>query len=130
MKITQMTTPKQWEGKFGTMYETEATLDDGRIGQVNMKRPDTWKIGDEVNVEATEGTYGLKFKFSKPDTFGGAQRSPAEKDAVQRRIDASWAVGQAINMLPPSATFDTIKRNARLLLELRDEIAETLERKS
>jgi hypothetical protein len=130
MKITQMTTPKQWEGKFGTMYETEATLEDGRIGQVNMKRPDTWKIGDEVNVEATEGTYGLKFKFSKPDTFGGAQRSPAEKDAVQRRIDASWAVGQAINMLPPSATFDTIKRNARLLLELRDEIAETLERKS
>lgn len=130
MKITQMTTPKQWEGKFGTMYETEATLEDGRIGQVNMKRPDTWKIGDDVNVEATEGTYGLKFKFSKPDTFGGAQRSPAEKDAVQRRIDASWAVGQAINMLPPSATFDTIKRNARLLLELRDEIAETLERKS
>ena len=130
MKITQMTTPKQWEGKFGTMYETEATLEDGRIGQVNMKRPDTWKIGDDVNVEATEGTYGLKFKFSKPDTFGGAQRSPAEKDAVQRRIDASWAVGQAINMLPPSATFDTIKRNAWLLLELRDEIAETLERKS
>lgn len=125
-----MTTPKQWEGKFGTMYETEATLEDGRIGQVNMKRPDTWKIGDDVNVEATEGTYGLKFKFSKPDTFSGAQRSPAEKDAVQRRIDASWAVGQAINMLPPSATFDTIKRNARLLLELRDEIAETLERKS
>lgn len=130
MKITQMTTPKQWEGKFGTMYETEATLEDGRIGQVNMKRPDTWKIGDDVNVEATEGTYGLKFKFSKPDTFSGAQRSPVEKDAVQRRIDASWAVGQAINMLPPSATFDTIKRNARLLLELRDEIAETLERKS
>jgi len=130
MKITQMTTPKQWEGKFGTMYETEATLDDGRIGQVNMKRPDTWKIGDEVNVEATEGTYGLKFKFSKPDTFGGAQRSPAEKDAVQRRIDASWSLGQSIGMLGPDATFDALKRNAIALLELRDEIAATLERKS
>lgn len=128
MKITQMTTPKQWEGMYGTMYEAEATLDDGRVGSVNMKRPDTWKIGDEVNVEATEGTYGLKFKFSKPQTFS-VQRSPAEKDAVQRRIDASWSIGQSIAMLPTSATLDTIRHNAYLLLELRDEIAASLERK-
>jgi hypothetical protein len=33
-------------------------------------------------------------------------------------------------MLGPDATFDALKRNAIALLELRDEIATTLERKS
>ena len=92
MKITHLQFTGTWDSKYGTLFQYDATLDDGRTGRVNCKTQDAWKVGDEVEVIATEGSYGTNFKFSRPQMESKAQASPD----VQKRIDASWAIGQAI----------------------------------
>lgn len=89
-----------YEGSYGTMYKQEVTLDDGSTGEVSAKTADKWKVGDVVEVQRTETQYGTRFKFSIPQTGGqGGFKSGGnfQKDPeTQLRIEASWAIGQAI----------------------------------
>ena len=85
-----------YEGSYGTMYKQEVTLDDGSTGEVSAKTADKWKVGDVVEVQRTETQYGTRFKFSIPQT-GGKSGGNFQKDPeTQLRIEASWAIGQAI----------------------------------
>lgn len=85
-----------YEGSYGTMYKQEVTLDDGSTGEVSAKTADKWKVGDVVEVQRTETQYGTRFKFSIPQT-GGKPGGNFQKDPeTQLRIEASWAIGQAI----------------------------------
>lgn len=89
-----------YEGSYGTMYKQEVTLDDGSTGEVSAKTADKWKVGDVVEVQRTETQYGTRFKFSIPQTGGQGGFKPGgnfQKDPeTQLRIEASWAIGQAI----------------------------------
>lgn len=115
--IKQLQGMGTYESQYGTFYKFEATLDDGRMGEVSTKKPDTWKVGDTVDVEATTGNYGTKFKFKKPEL----QARPQDK-STQNRIDASWAIGQAISA--GSRSLEEIEETAKALLKLRDKMLE------
>ena len=94
--ITAVQNNGTYEGSYGTMYKQEVTLDDGSTGEVSAKTADKWKVGDVVEVQRTETQYGTRFKFSIPQT-GGKPGGNFQKDPeTQLRIEASWAIGQAI----------------------------------
>ena len=118
MKIQSLGTPREWESKYGKLYEIEAVLDNGKAGTVNCKRPDTWKVGDEVEVIESEGKYGTLFKFSRPEKAQGQFSAPSSD--VQKRIDCSWAIGQAI--AAGGRTLEDIEQIASELLSLRDKM--------
>jgi hypothetical protein len=94
--VTAVQNNGTYEGSYGTMYKQEVTLDDGSTGEVSAKTADKWKVGDVVEVQRTETQYGTRFKFSIPQT-GGKPGGNFQKDPeTQLRIEASWAIGQAI----------------------------------
>ena len=118
MKIAEIQQSGTWESQYGLMYRMEVTLEDKRAGEVNAKKPDAWKVGDEVEiVDAKPNPRGLtKWKLQRPE-----QKSFGASPDTQRRIDASWSVGQAIAL--GSRTPEDIESTAIGLLELRDKIA-------
>ena len=124
MKITNLQFTGTWDSKYGTLFQYDATLDDGRTGRVNCKTQDAWKVGDEVEVIATEGSYGTNFKFSRPQMESKAQASPD----VQKRIDAAWAIGQAIQYaIAQGFQFhddNDLLAKAKTMLCLRDQLIE------
>lgn len=118
MKIAEIQQSGTWESQYGLMYRMEVTLEDNRAGEVNAKKPDAWKVGDEVEiVDAKPNPRGLtKWKLQRPE-----QKSFGASPDTQRRIDASWAIGQAIAY--GKRNIDEIEVTALALLKLRDEIA-------
>jgi hypothetical protein len=85
-----------YEGSYGTMYKQEITLDDGTTGEVSAKSEGKWKVGDVVEVQRTETKFGTRFKFSIPQEGGGRPNGLKQDPETQLRIEASWAIGQAI----------------------------------
>ena len=73
------------------MYTFEVELESGEAGQVVAKTADRWSVGDEVEFEKRETPYGVKLKLTKP----GGQRGGGQSPELQKRIDASWAIGLA-----------------------------------
>lgn len=118
MKIAEIQQSGTWESQYGLMYRMEVTLEDNRAGEVNAKKPDAWKVGDEVEiVDAKPNPRGLtKWKLQRPE-----QKSYGASPDTQRRIDASWAIGQAVAY--GKRKLDEIEVTAIALLELRDRIA-------
>lgn len=98
--ITAVQNNGTYEGSYGTMYKQEVTLDDGSTGEVSAKTADKWKVGDVVEVQRTETKFGTRFKFSIPQDGGGYKSGNGfQKDPeTQLRIEASWAIGQAVAM--------------------------------
>ena len=99
--ITAVQNNGTYEGSYGTMYKQEVTLDDNTVGEVSAKTQGKWKVGDTVEVQRTETKFGTRFKFSIPQEGGarpnGFSGSSFKQDPeTQLRIEASWAIGQAV----------------------------------
>lgn len=132
MKISAIQQNGTWTGQYGVMYKMEVTFDDGRTGEVSAKKPDAWKVGDEVEIEKEENTqYGWRFKIRKPGFNGGGSGafSGVKNEETTKRIDASWAVGQAVALWAcnPAAAgqvadLEKLKDMAKLILAMRDEL--------
>jgi hypothetical protein len=127
--ITYIATPEPWESGHGTMYQANVKLEDGTEGQINMKSPDRWKVGDSVEViEKKETPYGNRLKIQKPGGFQAASGPRKSDPDVQRHIAASWAIGQAVNRLDALAdisevdTKNKIYKDAMSLLEIHDSV--------
>jgi len=123
MKIAQVTQNGTWESQYGLLYRMEIILEDNRAGEVLAKKPDQWKAGDVVEiVEAKPNAMGLtKWKLQRPQPGG-----VGKPDDVQRRIDASWAIGQAIQLgfaggesIPSD---EALLERAQYLLTMRDKL--------
>lgn len=88
-----------------TFYKFEVTLDDDSTGEVLALKADRWKVGDQVEVQRTSNNYGTRFKLSVPEanrTTNNFQRGNGGRSfnpEVQFRVDASWAIGQAVTLL-------------------------------
>ena len=118
-----------WDSQYGTMHESWVTLSDGREGSVNSKAADTWKVGDAVEVkEAVPGKYGTKFKLGKWQA-GGSPGNYKPDPETGLRIDASWAIGQAISM-KKAENAEQIVQTALWLLECRNFIITELKKKN
>ena len=116
-----------WQGKFGTMYTFEISLNDGTVGEANSKTEQPpYKVGDEVWYEIKgENQYGKKLKISKNglQSFGGRKEDPA----IQKRIENSWAIQTAVQILgvkPDKVTLNAyttaLEETAEAMLKLRD----------
>jgi hypothetical protein len=132
MKITNVQQSGTWTGQYGVMYRMEVTLDDGRTGEVSAKKPDAWKVGDECEIEKEEQTqYGTRWKIRKPGFTNGPSGafSGPKNEETTKRIDASWALGQAVALWAcnPAASkqvadLENLKQLAKAILATRDEL--------
>jgi hypothetical protein len=110
-----------YEGRNGLMYKFEIGLEDGASGEVSAKTIDRWNVGDEVEYEITPSKWGDRMKLTKPGftpNQGGSQ-SPD----IQKRIDASWAIGHAINQ---ESDPEKIIEAAEWLLKIRNTLISKL----
>jgi len=101
MRIKQVQPNGNVEIQGKNFYKFEVTLDDGTSGEVLALTADRWKEGDEVEVTRKETQYGTKFKLSLPQSNngGGGNYSSRKEDPDTRyRIEASWAITNAVAM--------------------------------
>ena len=86
-----------YDSQHGMMFKQEVTLDDGTTGEVSAKSEGKWKVGDKVEVQRTHSQYGTRFRFSIPKEAGAPSTGGYHQDTeTQFRIEASWAIGQAV----------------------------------
>lgn len=122
-KITAVQNNGTYTGAYGTMYKQEVTLDDNTTGEVSAKSENKWKVGDTVEVQRTETQYGTRFKFSIPQDqapTAGANRTFKKDPETEYRIEASWAIGQAVSM--GAKTHDKLVSQALTLLDARNAV--------
>lgn len=123
--ITAVQNNGTYTGAYGTMFKQEVTLDDGTTGEVSAKSQGKWKVGDKVEVQRTETQYGTRFKFSIPQDGGNTGGSPRKQDPdTTLRIEASWAVGQAVAM--GAKTHDKLVSAALAALDARNAVIASL----
>jgi hypothetical protein len=135
-KIKSIQANGTFESQYGTLHKYECELEDGVVGEVATKQPDRWKVGDEVEYTKSDSNWGVKLKLNKPGMAnarpgGSGSRTSPE---VQKRIDASWAIGQGIALLGSMPVYDPksfadynmeLEVVARTLLKIRDQIAQS-----
>ena len=130
MKIKQVQPNGNVEIQGKNFYKFEVQLEDGTSGEVLALKPDRWKAGDEVEVERSETPYGMKFKLRIPQqgrgnfqkTSGSYQKK--ESPEVKHRIDASWAIGQAVAM--GAKEHKELVSKALALLDARNAVLEAI----
>lgn len=121
-----------FDSQNGLRYKWECELEDGTAGEVVTVSQGRWNVGDEVEYTSQQSPYGVKLKLSKPGMAGGFGGGGARKadPSVQKRIDASWAIGQAVAMLGVVADTDeyvvgeylaNVRKLADSLLNIRNE---------
>ena len=121
-KIKSVQPNGTWESRNGLMYKFEVELEDGASGEVSAKTEDRWNVGDEVEYTVTPSKWGDRLKLDKAgyaNKGGGGAQSPD----IQKRIDASWAIGHAINQ---ESDPEKIIEAAEWLLKLRDTLISKL----
>ena len=120
-KIKSIQANGTWESRNGLMYKFEVELEDGTSGEVSAKTEDRWKVGDEVEYTVTPSKWGDRLKLDKSgyNKGGGNKQDPD----IQKRIDASWAIGHAINQ---ESDPEKIVEAAEWLLKLRDTLISKL----
>ena len=110
-----------YDSQNGMMYKFEIQLESGDSGEVSAKSEDRWSVGDEVEFEVTPSKWGDKMKLSKPG-FTPNQSRGSNPD-IQKRIDASWAIGHAINQ---ESDPEKVLEAAEFLLSIRNTLISKL----
>lgn len=108
-----------YEGQNGLMYKFEIELQDGSSGEVSAKSENRWNVGDEVEYEVTPSKWGDRMKLSK----AGYNQQKGNSPDIQKRIDASWAIGHA---LAQESDPQKILEAAEYLLNIRDTLISKL----
>lgn len=131
-KISSIQGNGSFETANGKFYSFHVQLDGaGDTYEVNAKsETPRWKEGDTIWYTVTGEYRGIKkAKFSTQDPSAPVGARAADP-ATTKRIENSWAVQTAIQVLGPLTTkwgdeeayLDGIKRMAGKLLTLRDEV--------
>lgn len=133
-KVKSVQANGTWDGQHGTMYKFEYEFEDGRIVECMHKTSaPRFKPGDACEYEIT-GTYNGQHrgKIQRPQTtpgnFGGSAKN--DPDTV-KRINASWAIEQAIRILGNTVEpnqGDRIVAKALTLLDWRDRLMKEMDR--
>ena len=106
--IKSMIAQGTYQGQSGPVYKFEVELEDGTIGEVGAMTEDRWSEGDEVEYTATDTKWGPKLKLQKPGYTGGGSTGGYRKDPeTQKRIENSWALQTAVQILGPNKATKT-----------------------
>lgn len=122
-KIKSVQPNGTWESRNGLMYKFEVELEDGASGEVSAKTEDRWNVGDEVEYTVTPSKWGDRLKLDKAGYANKPSGGGAQSPDIQKRIDASWAIGHAINQ---ESDPEKIIEAAEWLLKLRDTLISKL----
>ena len=108
-KIKTIQPSGTYDSQNGLMYKFEIQLESG-----DRKSVDRWSVGDEVEFEVTPSKWGDRMKLTKPGF--SPNQSKANNPDIQKRIDASWAIGLA---LKEESDPEKILEAAEFLLSIR-----------
>lgn len=122
-KIKSIQPNGTWESRNGTMFKFEIGLEDGTSGEVNSKTIDRWNVGDEVEYTVTPGKYGDRLKLDKAGFANKGGGGNSQSPDIQKRIDASWAIGHAISLRSDP---EEIVEMAEWLLQIRQTLISKL----
>ena len=123
----------RWEGPNGTLYRFHYEMEDGTELSANHKSENCpFQTGDEVEYEIKgSNNFGSWGKVGKVGGYqqGGQPTGQKMDSNTQQRIERSWAMGHAVQMLGPLKAVNTksVKtymteacRLADILLKARD----------
>lgn len=122
-KIKSIQPNGTWESRNGLMYKFEIELEDGATGEVSAKTENRWNVGDEVEYTVTPSKWGDRLKLDKAGYNNQRSTGGGNNPDIQKRIDASWAIGHAINQ---ESDPEKIVEAAEWLLKLRDTLISKL----
>lgn len=122
-KIKSIQPNGTWESRNGLMYKFEIELEDGVSGEVSAKTENRWSVGDEVEYTVTPSKWGDRLKLDKAGYNNQRSNGGGNSPDIQKRIDASWAIGHAITQ---ESDPEKIVEAAEWLLKLRDTLISKL----
>lgn len=133
-KVKNVQANGTWDGQHGTMYKFEYEFEDGRIVECMHKTSSPrFKPGDDCEYEIT-GTYNGQHrgKIQRPQTATSSFAGSAKNDPdTVKRINASWAIEQAIRLMGNTVEpnhGDRIIAKALAILDWRDSLMKEMDR--
>tara|TARA_R110000787_G_scaffold43672_2_gene106967 strand:- start:2660 stop:3073 length:414 start_codon:yes stop_codon:yes gene_type:complete len=131
-KIASITkTENTWQGQSGTMYDYEVSLEDNTTGIASSTSAEAppYVEGDEVEYTKTENKFGVKLRIKKAGAFtsGGSGGGYSQNPETQKRIENSWALNCAVNIIGTCASdvsyteyLEQAGELAKVLIQKRD----------
>jgi hypothetical protein len=113
-KVKSVQANGTWEGKFGLMYKTEVSFDNGDCGEYSSKSREQNKFveGVETEYEFIGGDFPkVKPVYNKPDFVGGSSNGAYKKDdTVQKLIVRQSSLKAAVDFCDDTSSVkDVIK---------------------
>ena len=97
-KVTSAQPNGTWEGKFGLMYKSEISFENGDAGEYSSKNreQDKFVVGKETEYEFIGGNFPkVKPVYQKPQSFGGGGFK--KDDNVQKMIVKQSSLKAAVD---------------------------------
>lgn len=123
-KIKTIQSNGTWDGDHGLMYKSDVELEDGEAGEVSAKKPDRWKVGDEVEYTVTQGKHGNRLSLTRPGFKDKGMHYGNSEDTKSVEIRTSWAISRAVEIMIARQSMDWVEMaaNAERLIALHTEL--------
>ena len=113
-KVTSAQPNGTWEGKFGLMYKSEISFENGDAGEYSSKtrEQDKFVVGKETEYEFIGGNFPkVKPVYQKPQSFGGGGYK--KDDNVQKMIVKQSSLKSAVDFCDKGCSIEDIIKVAQ-----------------
>ena len=113
-KVTSAQPNGTWEGKFGLMYKSEISFENGYAGEYSSKtrEQDKFVVGKETEYEFIGGNFPkVKPVYQKPQSFGGGGYK--KDDNVQKMIVKQSSLKAAVDFCNEGCSVEDVIKVAQ-----------------
>ena len=113
-KVTSAQPNGTWEGKFGLMYKSEISFENGDAGEYSSKtrEQDKFVVGQETEYEFIGGNFPkVKPVYQKPQSFGGGGFK--KDDSVQKMIVKQSSLKAAVDFCNEGCSVEDVIKVAQ-----------------
>ena len=113
-KVTSAQPNGTWEGKFGLMYKSEISFENGDAGEYSSKtrEQDKFVVGKETEYEFIGGNFPkVKPVYQKPQSFGGGGFK--KDDNVQKMIVKQSSLKSAVDFCNEGCSVEDVIKVAQ-----------------
>ena len=113
-KVTSAQPNGTWEGKFGLMYKSEISFENGDAGEYSSKtrEQDKFVVGQETEYEFIGGNFPkVKPVYQKPQSFGGGGFK--KDDNVQKMIVKQSSLKSAVDFCNEGCSVEDVIKVAQ-----------------
>ena len=113
-KVTSAQPNGTWEGKFGLMYKSEISFENGDAGEYSSKtrEQDKFVVGKETEYEFIGGNFPkVKPVYQKPQSFGGGGYK--KDDNVQKMIVKQSSLKAAVDFCNEGCSVEDVIKVAQ-----------------